>query len=102
MLKFDDKPEKFDCEKTGLSGITDRSHKATVTSRPVTSLGHQGGEEISEGGRNFTSTAGTKTMVMHTACPRHFFRGRESFSRGGETQLRGGSPDEFRYAEITL
>jgi len=29
------KPEKFDCEKTQLSGITDRSHKPTVTSRPV-------------------------------------------------------------------
>jgi len=27
-----------------MSGITDRSHKATVTSRPVTSLGHQGDE----------------------------------------------------------
>jgi len=24
-----------------MSGITDRSHKATVTSRPATSLGHQ-------------------------------------------------------------
>jgi len=34
---------KFDCEKTELSGITDRSDKKTVTSRPVTSFGHQGG-----------------------------------------------------------
>jgi len=25
------KPEKFDCEKTELSGITDRSHKTTVS-----------------------------------------------------------------------
>jgi len=40
LLKFDVKHEKFDCEKTELSGITDRSHKAAVTSRPVTSLGH--------------------------------------------------------------
>jgi len=38
------KTEKFDCEKTELSGITDRSHKATVTSRPLTGLGHQRGE----------------------------------------------------------
>ena len=42
LLQFDVKPEKFDCEKTELSGITDRSHSATVTSRPVTSFGHQG------------------------------------------------------------
>jgi len=27
------KPEKFDCEKTELSGITDRSHKTTVSRR---------------------------------------------------------------------
>ena len=46
LLKFDVKPEKFDCEKTELSGITDRSHKATVTRRPVTSFGHQGGRRI--------------------------------------------------------
>jgi len=46
LLKFDVKPEKIDCEKTELSGITDRSHKATVTSRSVTSLGHQGGRII--------------------------------------------------------
>jgi len=38
------KPEKFDCEKTEMSGITDRRHKATVASRPVTSLGNQGEE----------------------------------------------------------
>ena len=50
-IKIDVKPEKFDCEKTELSGITDRSHKATVTSRSVTSLGHQGVEEFSEGGQ---------------------------------------------------
>jgi len=30
-LQFDVKPEKFHCEKTELSGITHRSHKATVT-----------------------------------------------------------------------
>jgi len=36
--KFDVKPENFDCEKTELSGITDRIYKATVTSRPVTSF----------------------------------------------------------------
>jgi len=47
-IKIDVKPEKFDCGKTELSGITDRSHKATVTSRPVTSLGHQGVKEVSE------------------------------------------------------
>jgi len=33
----------FACENTELSGITGRGHKATATSRPVTSLGHQGG-----------------------------------------------------------
>ena len=27
--KSDVKPEKFDCEKTELSGITDRHHKRT-------------------------------------------------------------------------
>jgi len=68
-LKFHVKPEKFDCEKTVLSGITDRSHKATVTSRPVTSLGHQGGEEFSVRGPNFTSISCAKTMIMHTICP---------------------------------
>jgi len=83
-LKFDVKPVKLECEKTELSGITDRSHKAWVISRPITSFGHQGGEECSEGGLNFTSIACTKTVVMHTICPRHFFRGGESFSRGGE------------------
>jgi len=36
------KPEKCDCEKTELSGKADSSHKATVTSRPVTSFAHQG------------------------------------------------------------
>jgi len=41
---LDAKPENFDCEKAELRGITDKSHKATITSRPVTSLGHQGGE----------------------------------------------------------
>jgi len=35
LLKFDVKPEKCDCDKTELSGITDRSHKSTVTRRPV-------------------------------------------------------------------
>jgi len=70
--------------KRQLSGITDRSYKATVTSRPVTNLGHQRGEEFSEGVQNFTSIACTKTMVKHTICPRHFLRGGESFSRGGE------------------
>jgi len=39
-VKFDVKREKFGCEKIELSGITDRSHKATITSRLVTSLGH--------------------------------------------------------------
>jgi len=29
-----------------MSGITDRSHKATVTSRPVTSLEHQRGRTV--------------------------------------------------------
>jgi len=81
VFKFDVNPEKFDCEKTELSGITDRSHKATVTSRPLTSLGHQRGEEFSEGGLNFTSIACTKTMTLHAMCPRDFFRWRESFSR---------------------
>jgi len=40
-------------------------------------------------------------MVMHTICPRHFFRG-ESFSRGDKPSpyLRAWSPDES--AEITL
>jgi len=33
LLKSDDKPEKFDCDKTELSGTTDRSHKTTVTRR---------------------------------------------------------------------
>jgi len=60
------KPEKFDCEKTERSGITDRSHKAKVTSR----AGHtRRGEEFSEGGTNFTSIACTRTMVMHTIRP---------------------------------
>jgi len=45
-LQFDVQPEKIDCEKTEMSGITDRSHKATVTSRPVTSLAHQEGQRI--------------------------------------------------------
>jgi len=40
------KPEKFDCDWTEMSGVTDRSHKATVTSRPVTNLEHQGGQII--------------------------------------------------------
>jgi len=31
VLKFDVKPEQFDCAKTELSGFTDRSQKATVT-----------------------------------------------------------------------
>jgi len=47
-IKIDVKPEKFDCEKTELSGITDRSHKATVISRLVTGLGHQGVKEFFE------------------------------------------------------
>jgi len=71
---LDVKPEKIECEKTELSGITDRSHKATTTSRPVASLGHQRGDEFSERGPNYTSIAYTKTMVMHTLCPRYFFR----------------------------
>jgi len=29
-----------------MSGVTDRSHKATVTSRPVTNLEHQGRQRI--------------------------------------------------------
>jgi len=66
-----------------MSGITDRSHKATVTNRPVTSLGHQRCEEFSEGGPNFTSIACTKTMVMHAICPRHLSGGGEFF-QGGE------------------
>jgi len=33
LLKSDVKPEKFDCEKTEPNGITDRSHKTTVTRR---------------------------------------------------------------------
>jgi len=73
-LKFDVKPEGFDCEKTELSDITVRSHKESVTSRPITSFGHRGeDEEFSERGPNFTSIACTKTMVMHTICPRQFF-----------------------------
>jgi len=32
-LKSDVKPEKFGSEKTELSGITNRSHKTTVTRR---------------------------------------------------------------------
>jgi len=28
-FKFDVKPEKFDCENTELSGVTDKCHKAT-------------------------------------------------------------------------
>jgi len=39
LLELDVKPEKFDCKKTELNSITDRSYKETVTSRPVTSLG---------------------------------------------------------------
>jgi len=76
---------KFFIFKTELSGITGRSHKATVTSRPVNSLEHQGGEEFSEGGPHFKSIACTKTMVMvmHTICPRHFFRERKLL-QGGE------------------
>jgi len=31
---------------------------------------------------HFTSIACTKTVVMHTICPRHFFRGK--FSKRGE------------------
>ena len=89
---MDVKPENFECEKTELSGITDRSHKATATSRPVTCFGHQKGDEFSEGGSNFTSIACTKTMVMHTICPRHFFRGEESFSMGAKPSLTYG-PD---------
>jgi len=33
LLKSDVIPKDFDCEKTELSGITDRSHEATVTRR---------------------------------------------------------------------
>jgi len=47
-------------------------------------LGTPGGEEFSEGGPNFTSIACTKTIVMHTICPRHFFRGGSKFSRGAK------------------
>jgi len=33
LLKSDVIPKDFDCEKTELSNITDRSHEATVTRR---------------------------------------------------------------------
>jgi len=45
----------------------------------------------------------TKTMVMHTICPRHFFMGGESFSMETKPSLtyRPGH-QMIRYAEITL
>jgi len=74
----------LDCEKTELSGITDRSHKATVTSRPVTSLSHQEGRIIFWGRHKFYIERMYEKMVMHTICPRHFFRGGKRFSRGAK------------------
>jgi len=58
------------------------------------------GEEFSSGGPNFTS----KTMVMHTICPRRFFRREESFSRGAKPPLSYGQCGHqmIKNVEITL
>jgi len=70
------KPEKFECEKTELSGVTDRSHKATTTSRPVTSLGHQRGDEFSERPKLYIDSMYENNGCVYTM-PKTFFSGEE-------------------------
>jgi len=103
-LKFDVKPEKCDCDKTGLSRITDRSHKATVTSRPVTSFGHQREERIIFWGRPkpyitsmYESSGNAYNMSMT------FLEGEKVFPGGRSPPLSNGHGHQLtRYAVITL
>jgi len=102
-IKIDVKPEKFDCEKTELSGITDRSHKATVTSRPVTSLGHQRFKEFSEGLR-ILHRQHVRKQWLCTQYAQDIFSGEEKVFPGRRSPPRSYGPGHqmIRYAEITL
>ena len=82
LLKFDVKPEKIDCEKTELSGITDRSHKATVTSRSVTSLAHEEGWRIFRGKHKFYVESMYENNGYACNISKTFFQGRRKFSPG--------------------
>ena len=75
------KPEKFDCEKTQLSGITDRSHKPTVTSRPVTTFWTPGGR-IFWGRPKFYIDSMYETNGYAYNMSKTFFRGEEVFPGG--------------------
>jgi len=61
------------------------------------------GEEFSEGGTNFTSKACKRTLVVHTICPRHFFREEIVSPRGRSPPSSYGPGHQMmRYADITL
>jgi len=86
LLKFDVKPEKFDCEKTELSGITDRNHNATVNSRPATSFGHQGqgGWRIFWGRPKFYIDSMYENSGYAYNMSKTFFQGGRKFFQGAK------------------